>query len=159
MKPTLFNRRKLRNFLLQPALQAKFGVYTVLLSFVFASLVFGILYLNLSDFMDIMSILTDGKGETQALFRSYIFHTRWWLACAVVLYFLANIVLSVVITHRLVGPTVAFRAHIQRLCVGNFQSRVHLRKGDAFGEVADDLNRLAAILEEKTGKINGDSQK
>ena len=156
MKPTT-NRRFLRNFLLQPSLQTRFGLYSIALSVVFAGVVFAILYINLSDFSDIVMALTDSESEVRELFANYMLHTRWWLTYTVLLYFVANLVISIVITHRLVGPTVAFRNHIRKLCDGDFQSRVHLRKGDAFGDIATELNRLTAIMEKNQGKSNADS--
>ena len=47
------------------------------------------------------------------------------------------------------GPTVAFRRHIQALRQGDFDSRVRLRRGDAFNEVADELNALSEDLARK----------
>ena len=150
------NRRKVRNFLLQPALQTRFGLYSIALSLVFSCIVFAILYINLSDFSDIVLALTDSGSQVRDLFATYMLHTRWWLAYTVLLYFVANLLVSIVLTHRLVGPTVAFRAHIDKLCKGNFRDRVHLRKGDAFEDVASELNRLTAIMEKNQGKSNGD---
>jgi signal transduction histidine kinase len=150
------NRRKLRNFLLQPFLQTRFGFYSIALSMVFAGVVFTILYINLSDFSDIVMALTDSESEVRDLFATYMQHTRWWLAYTVLLYFVANLLVSIVITHRLVGPTVAFRAHVRKLCDGKFQDRIHLRKGDAFEDLAAELNRLTAIMEKNQGKSNAD---
>ena len=42
-----------------------------------------------------------------------------------------------------IGP---FRRHIQAMKNGDYSSRVHLRKGDAFVEMADDLDELAGVL-------------
>jgi hypothetical protein len=41
---------------------------------------------------------------------------------------------------------VAFKRHIRALREGNYDSRVVLRKGDAFDDVADELNLLAQAL-------------
>jgi methyl-accepting chemotaxis protein len=64
-----------------------------------------------------------------------------------ILYVLTTVVLSVVEAHRMVGPTVAFRRHVEALKNGDFSSRVVLRKGDAFRELAHELNDLAELLE------------
>ena len=47
---------------------------------------------------------------------------------------------------EVIGPTVAFKRHIRALREGNYDSRVVLRKGDAFDDVADELNLLAQAL-------------
>jgi signal transduction histidine kinase len=72
-----------------------------------------------------------------------------WLAVILLSYLALIVTISIVFTHRLIGPTIAFRRHIRALTEGKYQSRVVLRKGDAFIEVADDLNKLAETLEKK----------
>lgn len=49
------------------------------------------------------------------------------------------------------GPIVPFRQHLDKLCKGDFASRVRLRKGDEFKDLAEDLNHLAELLEQ--GKL------
>jgi HAMP domain-containing protein len=52
-------------------------------------------------------------------------------------------------SHRIYGPTVALRRHIDNLKQGNYQARIRLRKHDELKNIAADLNSLAKILEEK----------
>jgi signal transduction histidine kinase len=59
------------------------------------------------------------------------------------------VILSIFQTHRFIGPTVAFRRHIRDLANGEYTKRVTIRRGDAFAEVAYELNRLAHILENR----------
>jgi len=70
------------------------------------------------------------------------------VAIGTTIYFFITVAVSIFFTHRLVGPTYAFRRHIRELKNGNYGSRVVLRKGDAFQEVAEDLNDLAVTLEQ-----------
>jgi hypothetical protein len=58
-------------------------------------------------------------------------------------------IVAVIFTHKLIGPTIAFRRHIRMIAEGKFQYRTKLRKGDAFQEVASDLNKLSEFFERK----------
>lgn len=49
--------------------------------------------------------------------------------------------------HRFFGPIVPLSSHIDKLISGDYSARVKLRKGDELHELADKLNKLAAILE------------
>lgn len=48
--------------------------------------------------------------------------------------------------HRLLGPVSAIRRQIEGMKNGDYVSRLELRTGDPFSEVADDLNELATLL-------------
>ena len=61
-----------------------------------------------------------------------------------------GLALAVMLTHRIFGPVVPIRAHIQKLIAGDFESRVRLRAKDEFQDVAKDLNELAEHLSQKT---------
>jgi hypothetical protein len=50
--------------------------------------------------------------------------------------------------HRLLGPLVPIRRQIGGLINGDYATRTHLRDGDPFSEVAEDLNELAGVLQE-----------
>lgn len=57
--------------------------------------------------------------------------------------------LWVVFSHRIFGPTVPIRRHIQNLRAGDYSSRIHLRNGDEFRDLAEELNQLAEALATK----------
>ncbi|MBC7662051.1 MAG: hypothetical protein H7249_20340 [Chitinophagaceae bacterium] len=142
-------KRKLSNFLLQPLLQVRLGLYSIIMSVVFGLGVFTIIYINFYKFYDLVLELTDLREEVTEILNSYIHGVVLWLVLALVVYFLITVAISIFFTHRLIGPTYAFRRHIRDLSKGNYKSRVVLRKGDAFQEVADDLNDLAVALEKR----------
>ncbi|MBC7533919.1 MAG: hypothetical protein H7318_20320 [Oligoflexus sp.] len=142
-------KRKLTNFLLQPLLQVRLGLYAILLSLGFGCGVFVIIYINFYKFYDLVLELTDLREEVTEILNSYIHGVVVWMLLALLVYFLITVAISIFFTHRLVGPTYAFRRHIKDLSRGNYKSRVNLRKGDAFQEVADDLNDLAVKLEQQ----------
>ncbi len=51
--------RKFKNFMLQPFLQTKIGVYNVVISVLFSIVVGGYLYFKLMDFGDVIQTLTE----------------------------------------------------------------------------------------------------
>ncbi|MEZ4742975.1 MAG: hypothetical protein R3B45_11095 [Bdellovibrionota bacterium] len=141
--------RSIRGILIDPLVQVRLGLYSILLALVFSAVVSAILYVNLSKFAEIVMALTDVEEDVIALFATYMADARWWLLLAIIVFLFLNIIVSIVFTHKLVGPTVAFNRQIKELIAGNYSARVHLRKNDAFTEVADNLNNLAAQLESK----------
>jgi ABC-type Fe3+ transport system permease subunit len=144
------NQRRWRNYLLQPLLQFKLGLYNILLTAFFATVLILVIYMSFARVYELVLELTNLRDEVREILNQQVFANSLWLAGVVVVYMISNLLITVVITHKMVGPTVAFRRHIRNLVDGNFQSRVNLRNGDAFTEVADDLNFLAETLEKKS---------
>jgi signal transduction histidine kinase len=146
-------KRRFRNFLLQPLVQVKLGLYSIIMAMIFSGTVATILIVHLSKFAEIVLALTDVEDEVGDLLNTYMADVKWWLLLAIIVFLVANILVSVLYTHRLVGPTFAFRRHIRSLAEGNYRARTFLRKGDAFIEVADELNNLSEVLERRhTGR-------
>lgn len=142
-------RRSARNYLLQPTLQIRLGIISVVVALFFCILLFSLTYFSLSSFYSMVLDLTDLREEVTQILDQYVNSMAWWIMALIFLYLAINVVLSIYYTHRLVGPTVAFRRHVKELISGNYSSRIHLRKNDAFEEVAEVLNELAVHLEEK----------
>jgi methyl-accepting chemotaxis protein len=145
------NARSLKNILIDPFVQVRLGLYSIFLALIFSCVVSAILYLNLSKFGEIVMTLTDVEDEIKALFVTYMADARWWLLLAILVFLILNIVVSIIFTHRLVGPAVAFNRQLNALLAGDYTSRVNLRKGDSFRDIAEKLNRLAEKLEAEKG--------
>jgi len=141
--------RKLKNYLLQPLLQVKLGLYTILLSVAFALVFSSVLLLSFQRLFELILDLTDLREEVLDIINAYLIDIGGWLLAIIIIYLFVNICVSIFFTHRLVGPTIAFRRHIKALRDGNYNSRITLRKADAFSEVAEDLNNLAETLQRK----------
>jgi len=141
--------RKTKNLLLQPGLQLKLPLYVLMLTFVFAGLSWVILYQGfqgLYEFIMLQGYVSEQIGsvikyQTNAVIIIFTALT--------IVYVVLVLGFSIVYLHRLVGPTIAFRRHIGALAQGNYAARSTLRKHDAFWEVAQDLNDLAASLEQE----------
>lgn len=150
--PNAKAKRRMRNFLLQPLLQVKLGLYAILLSVVFAVALSAILYHNFAGLVNSIVLLTDAEDEVRELFMDYWKGTQLWVYLCFFIYLAGTVLLSVLYMHKLVGPTIAFRRHIRSLADGRYNARTYLRKGDAFLEVADELNRLSEVMEKTKGQ-------
>jgi len=144
-------KRRVRNFMLQPLLQVKLGLYAIILSLFFAVALAAILYYNFAGLVNSVVLLTDAEEEVRDLFVDYWRGTQLWIYLVFFVYLGATVLVSVLYTHRLVGPTIAFRRHIRSISEGKYFVRTFLRKGDAFLEVADELNRLSEVMERTRG--------
>ncbi|MEY4631206.1 MAG: hypothetical protein RIQ81_1326 [Pseudomonadota bacterium] len=143
------NRRSVRNFLLQPFLQIQLGLYSVLLSFAFAGVIAWLFYAYLNRFATVVIQLTDAEEQVLELLYSSLDQMRFSVIGTIAVFLLLNIGVSIIFTHKMVGPTIAFRRLIRGLSDGNYGLQVKLRDGDAFVEVADELNHLSNVLAEK----------
>ncbi len=149
----LFSRqRKLRNYLLRPSLQVQLAAYTICLTFFFASILVAIVAYHFAGLYEIVLSLTDLESEIGSLMHEYLQGVAGYLVVLLLLYMIFVVVLTVVATHALIGPTIAFQRHIKAMIAGDFNSRIKLRKYDAFQEVATDLNQLAESFAQRMRK-------
>jgi len=56
------------------------------------------------------------------------------------------VALTIVATHRIVGPLARLTATLEQMGRGDFVVHLKLRRGDVLSELADSINRLAASL-------------
>jgi signal transduction histidine kinase len=136
----------MRNFLLQPLLQVRIGLYHVVLTISFAVTVYAYLHAKMAEFSEVVETLTESDAAVGDLIRSYLLSVGIVTVGIGIVFVFVSLAVSVFFTHKMVGPTIAFRRHIQSLKAGNYEVRVKLRHGDSFQEVADDLNDLAKEL-------------
>lgn len=139
-------KRRLSNFLLQPSLQTRMGAYCIVLSFLFSILIALIVYFHLGKLFQFIIELTEAPEEVQTIILSYLSSIQTWVYLSLCAYVVLILLISVLFTHKMVGPTVAFRRHCEALQEGDFQFRTNLRKGDAFVEIAELLNATSERL-------------
>ncbi len=142
----LDERRKARNFLLKPGIQLRLPLYVLLLSLTF--LLLGVLFGNLyfeQIYITLLQTTTQSEYVQQVLARQ----TQDFKELVLLLltgYVLLVIVVTVIYTHRLLGPAIPLLRHVKALNAGRYTHRVSLRRHDAFTELADELNELAESL-------------
>ena len=145
---TLNPRRKFWNLLQQPGLQLRLPVYVLSLTLVFVGLLSGHTY----DVYGRLFELAVAESSQPEWFERTLqaqsgdFALVW--GSLSLGYVVAVLVLCIAYVHRMVGPLVPMRRHVEALKNGDSSSRIHLRDGDAFRQLAVELNDLAEILAE-----------
>lgn len=143
------NSRRLKNLLLRPVLQLKLPLYALTLTIGFVLISSYLVYFGFENLYG----LVVGQADLGEYVAQTVKHETRDLAQVVLwvllVYGLMMLSVCVVYTHKLIGPTIAFRNHVKALKRGNYDARVTLRKGDAFQELGSELNDLAAALAEK----------
>src|SRR5262245_1165143 len=72
-------KRRVRNFLLQPLVQVRIGIYSILLSVLFAGALGAILYFNFFGLVDSVVMMTDAEDEVRDIFKSYWHGAQLWI--------------------------------------------------------------------------------
>jgi signal transduction histidine kinase len=136
-------KRKLRNFLLEPSLQIQFGFACSILAIGYTIALFYFLHINFDDLIAKFLVGSELKNEAAALLA---LRQKWIISRVILiglLFIFSMVLLSIFYTHRMVGPIRQITKHVTELRKGNFASRIHLRKTDAFKNLAEELNLLA----------------
>ena len=143
----LDERRKARNVLLKPGIQLRLPLYVLLLSFTFMLLavLFGNLYFE-QTYVTMLESTTQSEYVQRILARQ----TQEFKELALLLlsgYVLLMLAITVIYTHRLLGPTIPMLRHVKALREGRYAHRISLRRHDALTELANELNGLAETLQ------------
>jgi len=141
--------RKARNILIKPGFQLKLPFYILLLtlSFVGLTLLLGNLYLEQA-YVTMIENTTQSEYLQQIITKQIAAFKE--ITLLVLLVYAALVVaITSVYTHRLLGPMIPIARHLKALKEGFYSHRLRLRKKDALHELADQLNELAEVLEER----------
>jgi len=150
-------RRKARNLLLRPMLQIKLPLYILFLSFTFGALA---MLLGYFYFEQLYMMMLENTTQGTYLHKTISEQVNNFMESSVMLligYVILVAVVTIVYTHRMIGPTVTINRHIKALKEGLYTSRITLRRNDELKDLAAELNELAEILEEhrNTGVADG----
>ena len=148
-------KRRFSNYLLDPLLQTKIGLYCIVLSLAFSLVIMVVLYHNLSRLFQFIMEMTEAPAEVESIIWTYLNGLQQWIVLCLAVYIMATVGVCIWYTHRLVGPMVAFKRHFEALEKGEFTHRTILRKNDAFHEAANALNRVTGVLGDKLGEKMG----
>ena len=140
----LNQQRKTTTLLLQPAVQLKLPAYFLLITAAFG----GLTAIAISDAYRsfFLTVAAEQPAYMEGILRAQTYDLVVVSGMLAIAYLLTILAVAIVFLHRLVGPTVALRRQVEALKNGDYSARVTLRRNDAFSELADDLNELAALL-------------
>ena len=133
-------------------LQLQLGVYSTLILFVIGSGIFFFTFLSLSGFANFAVSVLSIDPALKDLFLKHLADTQVWLLLSIFGFFLLNILISYFYFRKLLRPNTLFRQHIRHLIDRNYDTRIAIKKGDGFEDLANDLNRLAFVLKQRDHK-------
>jgi len=135
---------KRRQTYIKKDFQTRFIVKFVLILVAGGLLSVGLTFLNTQD--SLTAVYANSRLTIQntslAIMPSVVFTTLiTTLALGVVV-----IVVTLLVSHKIAGPMFRFEKDINRIAQGDLQSRIHIRKGDQFQEMAMALNRMVESI-------------
>jgi methyl-accepting chemotaxis protein len=134
----LFRRR---HFFIDKQLQTKYILLTIIVLLIYSAVFALLIFLPYILPIHFNAPLAE-RAEAARILLSL--HRSVWPALLVVIPVLG--VLSIFITHKIVGPVYRLKQSLRELTAGNLETRVVLRKGDDLQELADHVNQLAETL-------------
>ena len=141
------NRRKLRNIVVNRDFQFRFAACFVV-NTVLGLAMFPFVIGEFFEYENITETVANGQTIISVVPDANVLYLKALIFLLV--YNVVTILLAVVLSHRLAGPVVAIKNHIEKLIAGEFSSRIKLRKNDELKDVEAVLNRLAEKLERGT---------
>lgn len=145
MTRRLFQRKK---FLIKPGYQLKIAL-TLVISFIIYSIILAfILFYPLAQ-----EFYASANIQEQAIISEQVLslHTRLWPAVIVVSLLMGLQI--ILISHRIFGPVYRFEMTIKEYLLGDFSTRIKLRKHDEFKEMGALLNELAIYVEQSRTEV------
>ena len=146
--------RSLRSTVIEPFKQIKLGVYVILISMVFVSLILGLVlnafYEQYQHVMDIFNVV-DPENKWELIQNPVIETNIVRIGIAIVGYFGCLLGTIFWLTHRYYGPLVSIVRFIKQLGDGDYSARVAVRKSDELLDLVSHLNSLAETLQERHG--------
>jgi general secretion pathway protein G len=146
------DRRRLRNLLLEPRRQFRYGMHFFLFGAVAVLFVQWVSYRAIVEVVG--RILTEaGHGDTLApIVRESIGITMLQSGWLLPLIGGAGLLYAAWLFHRFIGPQIPIRHHLRRLAAGDYSGTCRIRGSDELHELCDEVNQLTERLRERRRK-------
>ena len=141
------SKRRLRNILIMPKAQVGLVVNIIILTVCFSLAASFVVYFQMDHLFDKLFQLSYLDEETTGALRHTWNISVQWLSMFIILYLVAVTSILIIHTHRMVGPSEAFKRHLSALLGGDYSVRVKLREGDSYQNIAELLNRVTEKLD------------
>ena len=143
-------KRSWRNYLIEPEIQLRRAYYFVAF---FCFMIGGAFFWIYFQLVFAVEFLSSEYGLV-AVRTTDLLHSLSWYT--IVAYVVTGLIFAVVFgiysSHRVIGPSVAIRRHVERLKNGDYNGVLKIRKGDELVTVERVLNELTDALRSKYGK-------
>lgn len=63
---------------------------------------------------------------------------------------------GLVVSHKIAGPMFRFEKDLKEISKGDLSKKIHIRNGDQFGTVAENLNRMVVNMNDKMREVQQD---
>ncbi len=133
-------------------MQIRFSLYMVGFGVVIIASILTYFLMTMGQMLDQLTLIYNIDKEVLSGFGSSIKFVGIIVSILTVIFSGISIVLSIILSHRVVGPMIPIKRQIQNLLEGNYQARGHLRKYDEFQDIMTGLNELADQLDKKKPK-------
>ncbi|MCB0363974.1 MAG: hypothetical protein H6624_13150 [Bdellovibrionaceae bacterium] len=142
-------KRLWRNYLLNPQFQLKFSVYFIVSVLAVVGVMVALIFTRLQD---VREIILQYYGEDTIL-QSHLDQTIFeitLISFSILIGFSAiSFFYSLIITHRIAGPTLVICRFIEDLKKGDYEGNRRLRQYDELKPIMQGLNELASVLKSK----------
>ncbi len=150
-------KRTLGGMIFQPVIQLKIAAYNALAAALFSLVLSLLFYKNLEMFANTFIENTQADDATISQVYHHIEGIRVWALLVLMGYIAVSVAVSLKVSSQMFGSTAGFRKHIRALANGDLSKRISVRKGDAFQEVAEELNFLTDSLAKAREREEGES--
>lgn len=141
--------RKIRNYLIRPGYQLRFSFYFIASGLALLGVMIAVIFSKLRTLSETIAKSGALDIRSQTLLDNLVFEVTWISLFTFACFALIVLVYSIVISHRIVGPTVAICAYIEELKKGNLDAKRTLRKYDELHPIMDSLQEFALMLKSK----------
>ncbi len=126
--------------------QVVLALYSVLLGGLFAVGVVGVMNSARTRATALAMDMVSDDAALQGAIDGAFQQTYPWIGLLALLFVGGNVAVTILYTHRIVGPAVAFRRHVRDLIEGRYDAKLKLRPNDDFAQLASDLNELSDTM-------------
>ena len=138
-------KRKMRNYYLNPPFQLRTAVHVMSSVFITIGVINTMSFWKLAQIRKVTTFAVPGDG----LQSEYMIFMIWVCLATFVGVGLFSFLVSIVLSHRVAGPIIAIERQLLALCEGQYSKRIHLRKYDELNGIAESVNKLSEVLENK----------
>ncbi|MCB0384043.1 MAG: hypothetical protein KDD43_01520 [Bdellovibrionales bacterium] len=142
-------KRLWRNYLLNPQFQLKFSVYFIVSVLSVVGVMVALIFTRLQDVREIILQYYGEDTILQSHLDQAIFEITLIAFSILVGFSAISFFYSLIITHRIAGPTLVICRFIEDLKKGDYEGNRRLRQYDELKPIMEGLNELATVLKSK----------
>ncbi len=146
-KPSGADLRSIANILVEPKAQLHYAFFVFGAGMFMMMVIVIYLLLSFNKTIESLHALYQIDGAVIDHLQLSLYSTLTMVVIFGFILAAVTISIGVALSHRIFGPIVPLKRHVESLIDGKYHSRVQLRKKDEFQDLAFELNRLAANLE------------